>query len=436
MAGKREGLKGERSGLFRTAIDIVYGMRRATNGAYPRFFIWENVPGAFSSNKGLDFRAVLEEIGQTEVPMPANGKWAENGMAQLPGCEIAWRILDAQWWVPQRRKRIFLVADFAATDRRAGKILFVEPSMSGNHPQGEGTWQGVTGSVEDGTGSAITLRERAGKPGGGKKGPLLAIDKSGPLMANTNDQAVFQQKNTVYDMHHAADVIRTHVNVSPTLMSRMGTGGNNVPILTEGMTMFESHPRDSRVTGPVNVSPTVTAHFHKGSADTPLILNDQGGIYEADKSRTLDTNGMNPNCNQGGNVVVYALEGNGARESHRGPGYSDSGKMYTLNTVEQHGVAYSIGHDERSAQFEPDQADPLTACDYKQPPVVAQPVSTGGGRSYAIGNGQTQQLKMSEIVGTLNCMHDQIAIMQPLAMESKPSEACAPMTDEDSTDKM
>ena len=548
VAGKREGLKGERSGLFRTAIDIVYGMRRATNGAYPRFFIWENVPGAFSSNKGLDFRAVLEEIGQTEVPMPANGKWAENGMAQLPGCEIAWRILDAQWWVPQRRKRIFLVADFAATDRRAGKILFVEPSMSGNHPQGEGTWQGVTGSVEDGTGSAITLRERAGKPGGGK-GPLLAIDKSGPLMANTNDQAVFQQKNTVYDMHHAADVIRTHVNISPTLMSRMGTGGNNVPILTEGMTMFESHPADARVTGPVNVSPTVTAHFHKGSADTPLILNDQGGsvmngeadgkvgtlraeahgnnpivfepgvatrdgghiymdgkaptlranpgdnfptiacsarfkpmqsanarglgyekeqsptlvtggvpavvygicskdsnsmrsknphsgIYEADKSRTLDTNGMNPNCNQGGNVVVYALEGNGARESHRGPGYSDSGKMYTLNTVEQHGVAYSIGHDERSAQFEPDQADPLTACDYKQPPVVAQPVSTGGGRSYAIGNGQTQQLKMSEIVGTLNCMHDQIAVMQPLAMESKPSEAFAPMTDEDSTDKM
>ena len=582
VAGKREGLKGERSGLFRTAIDIVYGMRRATNGAYPRFFIWENVPGAFSSNKGLDFRAVLEEIGQTEVPMPANGKWAENGMAQLPGCEIAWRIIDAQWFVPQRRKRIFLVADFAESDRRAGKILFVEPSMSGNYPQGEGKGQGVTGRVEDGTGSAITLRERAGKPGGGK-GPLLAIDKSGPLMANTNDQAVFQQKNTVYDMHHAADVIRTHVNVSPTLMSRMGTGGNNVPILTEGMTMFESHPADARVTGPVNVCPTVTAHFHKGSADTPLILNDQGGsvmnveadgkvgtlraeahgnnpivlesnqnhatitnngksptlsaamgmggghipaivfepgvatrdgghvytdgkaptlranpgdnfptvaysagfkpmqsadarglgyeeeqsptlvtgdvpavvygicskdsnsmksknphsgIYEADKSRTLDTNGMNPNCNQGGNVVVYAIEGNGARESHRGPGYSDSGKMYTLNTVEQHGVAYSIGHDERSAQFEPDQADPLTACDYKQPPVVAQPVSTGGGRSYAIGNGQTQQLKMSEIVGTLNCMHDQIAIMQPLATESKPSEACAPMMDEDSTDKM
>ena len=241
---------------------------------------------------------------------------------------------------------------------------------------------------------------------------------------------------------------------------------------------YEEEQSPTLVTGDV---PAVVYGICSKDSNSMRSKNPHSGIYEADKSRTLDTNGMNPNCNQGGNVVVYALEGNGARESHRGPGYSDSGKMYTLNTVEQHGVAvasfdgsnitsptnktkvefnrpactlntdprsasvvikgenvaaYSIGHDERSAQFEPDQADPLTACDYKQPPVVAQPVSIGGGRSYAIGNGQTQQLKMSEIVGTLNCMHDQIAVMQPLAMESKPSEACAPMMGEDSTDKM
>lgn len=162
VAGKREGLKGERSGLFINAINIVRRMRFATNGKYPRFFVWENVPGAFSSNKGLDFRAVLEEIGQTEVPMPANDKWAENGVAQLPGCEIAWRVIDAQWWVPQRRKRIFLVADFGPGKPCAKEVLFVEPSVCGNFEKGESERKEVTGSVTDGPGTPIVMRMRGG----------------------------------------------------------------------------------------------------------------------------------------------------------------------------------------------------------------------------------------------------------------------------------
>ena len=98
IAGKRKGLDGERSGLFHTAINIVRRMRERTAEEYPRFFVWENVPGAFSSNKGADFRAVLEEIGQTEIPVSQHGKWANAGMAELPQCEIAWRVLDAQYW--------------------------------------------------------------------------------------------------------------------------------------------------------------------------------------------------------------------------------------------------------------------------------------------------------------------------------------------------
>ena len=129
-------------------------------GRQPRFFVWENVPGAFSSNKGLDFRAVLEEIGQTEVPMPANDKWAENGVAQLPGCEIAWRVLDAVMWVPQRRKRIFLVADFGPGKPCAKEILFVEPSVCGNFEKGESERKEVAGSVTDGLGTPIVLRMR------------------------------------------------------------------------------------------------------------------------------------------------------------------------------------------------------------------------------------------------------------------------------------
>ena len=109
VAGKRAGLEGERSGLFRKAIDIVRGMRKSTGGVQPRFFIWENVPGAFSSNKGQDFRAVLEEIGQTYFPMPPNDKWTTAGLVECENAEIAWRVLDAQYWgVPQRRKVSFL----------------------------------------------------------------------------------------------------------------------------------------------------------------------------------------------------------------------------------------------------------------------------------------------------------------------------------------
>ena len=190
VAGKREGLKGERSGLFRTAIDIVRRMRLSTGGGQPRFFIWENVPGAFSSNKGLDFKAVLEEISQTEIPMPANDKWAEAGMVECLKCDIAWRVLDAQYFgVPQRRKRIFLVADFAAAGRRAGEVLFERKSLYGDSEQGSETWQATARDAEGGAGDAI------------------------------------------YDMTHANDVIRESKGKVPTLNARMGTGGNQVQIV-------------------------------------------------------------------------------------------------------------------------------------------------------------------------------------------------------------
>ena len=148
IAGKRKGLDGERSSLFKTAISIFHQMRERTGR--PRFFVWENVPGAFSSNKGLDFRAVLEEIGQTEIPMPKNGKWANAGMAELPQCQIAWRVLDAQYWgVPQRRRRIFLVADFAADGRCAEEILFEQESVSWDTAASAGAGKGTAGGTED-----------------------------------------------------------------------------------------------------------------------------------------------------------------------------------------------------------------------------------------------------------------------------------------------
>ncbi len=128
VAGKRDGLNGSRSNLFYEAIRIIKEMRNATNGEYPKYIVWENVPGAFSSNKGEDFRSVLEEICKIKeakhvIPKPPKGKWEKSGNIVGKGYSIAWRVLDAQFWgVPQRRKRIYLVADFAGGS--AGKILF------------------------------------------------------------------------------------------------------------------------------------------------------------------------------------------------------------------------------------------------------------------------------------------------------------------------
>lgn len=142
IAGKRAGMKHEsrgdegttRSGLFYEAVRIIREMREETHGQYPAFAVWENVPGAFSSNRGEDFRCVLEELakicetGGYSVPRPAGGKWKPAGEIMGDGFSIAWRLLDAQYWgVPQRRSRIYLVANFRG--RRAGKILFERESL-------------------------------------------------------------------------------------------------------------------------------------------------------------------------------------------------------------------------------------------------------------------------------------------------------------------
>lgn len=151
-AGNRKGLDGEQSGLFREATRVVREMREATNGQYPRWFVWENVLGAFSTNRGADFRAVLEEITETKIPVPQSGKWAECGMVRGERREIAWRVLDAQFWgVPQRRKRIFLIADFAGGGRT--EVLFEPERLPRDIEESQDTRQNVTAGVEASTGT-------------------------------------------------------------------------------------------------------------------------------------------------------------------------------------------------------------------------------------------------------------------------------------------
>ena len=260
IAGKREGLDGARSVLFRRAVDIVRAMRRATGGRHPRFFVWENVPGAFSSNKGMDFRAVLQEIGQTEIPMPENGKWANAGMAELPQCEIAWRVLDAQYWgVPQRRRRIFLVADFATSGRCAGEILFEPEGVCGDSATGARARERAARGTEDcaratsgvyGFDTRASIASSAPVIADGVP-PITTSNRLGVMAAGFNGKAgpssgsvAYTKECTptliadhpmhvaIYDMTHADEVMRpVKDGIVPTLNARMGTGGNQVPVV-------------------------------------------------------------------------------------------------------------------------------------------------------------------------------------------------------------
>lgn len=293
VAGKREGLDGDRSSLFYEAIRIVKEMREATNGKYPRYIVWENVPGAFSSNQGEDFKAVLNEICKVkdeQVSISKPSKWENAGRIMGDGYSIAWRLFDAQFWgVPQRRQRIYLVADFDGGS--AGKILFESEGLSRYSAQGFKSWQ----SSANGTSESI------GEDGCG-------------LMFENHSQ------DTRY---------RGPLSVAQTVSSTYGTGGNNQPFVVE-------RPRAYGVCAK--------------NSNSMKSSNPNSGFYEADTSRCLDANGGNPTCNQGGIAVI---EGNGSRPSHKGDGYKESDVMYTLNATEQHAVAFAEVHATLSANDGP-----------------------------------------------------------------------------------
>lgn len=207
MAGKRLGFDDNRSVLFLDAARIIKEMRTATNGMYPTFAVWENVPGAFSSNGGEDFRAVLEELARVEqpdvsIPRPSGrgGRWSKAGAIAGNGWSLAWRQLDAQYWgVPQRRKRIALVVDFGG--QRAAEILFERTSLSGNPDESIKAWEATPRHSQaspsgcDRGGNSYTLKIRSGCAGGGK-GALVQTEKSATL-STLQDQTLFQP--VVYD---------------------------------------------------------------------------------------------------------------------------------------------------------------------------------------------------------------------------------------------
>lgn len=244
IAGKRAGLDGSRSNLFYEAIRIVKEMRCKTNGTKPRYIVWENVTGAFSSNKGDDFKSVLDEICKVKdeklyVPKPT--KWEQSGKIMGDNFSIAWRVLDAEFWgVPQRRKRIYLVADF--NGQSSSKILFESEGLSGYSKESFESWQET---------ARITRN---------------SIEESSKLDLFENHSQDLRYKGPL--------------DTAPTVLSTYGTGGNNQPFVVH------SKSYDVRLTS-------------EGTR------NARSNVYETETSRTLDTNGNFPNSNQGGVAVVY-----------------------------------------------------------------------------------------------------------------------------------
>jgi len=431
IAGKREGLDGNRSGLFYEAVRIVKEMRCATDGKYPRYIVWENVPGAFSSNKGEDFKAVLDEICRvkdSEADTPRPKKWPSAGCIVADDYSVAWRVFDAQYWgVPQRRKRIYLVADFAG--QCAGKILFESEGLSGYTPQGFRSWQGTADSAEESLGEtgAVCLNDQGGDRMDVSEdvtGTLRAQDHGHPPVVmgaagfctehSAKSRSIGYEEETsptlragtvpaaVYENHSQDTRYTGPVEVAPTVMSTYGTGGNNQPFVVETPKTLKIRSGcegggkgpliqdDKSATLSCNNDQTlfVPTVFGICSKDSNAMKssNPHSGIYEADTSRTLDGNGGNPTCNQGGMAVV-ALEGNGARPSHKGSGYSEDGVGFTLNATEQHGVAYGIDRATynmgQNAQFGiavEEEVEPTMVA--KGPGAVAHPVYTTSKNSY------------------------------------------------------
>lgn len=298
IAGKRAGMAGERSGLFSEAVRIIREMRYATFGAYPKYAVWENVPGAFSSNKGEDFHAVLQSLCRVidpdaVIPRPTDArggtiKWPRAGAILADHYSLAWRTMDAQHWgVPQRRLRISLVLDL--TGGRAGEILFEPESLRGHFAPGITPGQAapvVIGGCTEDANRAFTLKIRSGCEGGGK-GALVQIEKSATL-STLQDQTLFVAE------------------------------------------------------------PPKAYSFDSLASNSMKSSNPHSGCREVEIAKTLDTSPPDPAKNQGGIAIVeptFCIQGNTIDRADtagaNGTGVKED-VCYTLNTIDRPAVAFAL----------------------------------------------------------------------------------------------
>lgn len=327
IAGKRAGLDGERSGLFMEAVRIIKEMRDETStgtdeSVRPRFAVWENVPGAFSSNKGEDFRVVLEEMykikdGNAAIPRPKNGKWNTAGLIVGDGYSVAWRVLDARFWgVPQRRRRIWLVADFGG--ERAGEILFKRAGLRRSFASGRASREEAARNLGNGAQAAdrkIYEANGFNHLNGSKAGSIAYTENGSPtLRAGSPTSCVVFFGQDAYDKY-------TETQQSVTIKESGGNYGGGSECL-------------------------VCAGFSPQAGKTA------GISYSVNESPTLQT------AKEMG--VVYCLQGNGIDRAEtagcNGKGVKEN-ESYTLNTVDRHAIAY-----EGKPQYIVRRLTPLECC--------------------------------------------------------------------------
>lgn len=429
IAGKRKGLAGERSGLFMEQIRIIKEMRehdrktgRTGEFVRPRYMVWENVVGAQSSQKGRDFAAVLEEtirVAEPEAPdiqVPNNGWPTWGGYRDVDGrWSVAWRVLDAQWWgVPQRRRRIALVADFGGTT--AHEILFNAKGVYG-HPETGGE-EGERSSRGTEGGTSCTDRIRGGCDGGEKEA-LVQSERSGTLGTH-NDQMLFRGVLTPWDSQ--ANRVYGENGIWPSLQAREKSGQNResvfcVPI-NDKATRFSGGGDTRKDDGAGNG----LGVGHDGDPSPTLTAADRHGVYCAGFKLGNSEQSPTFNAECGGNktAVVYSLDSlasNSMKSPNPNSGCREVEIAKTLDTTSpdpsknQGGIAIlDMSHAN----------DVIRECGDVVPTLQSR-MGTGGNQvplAYGVGNGQLNeaQCMATEKAQTLNTMHDAQAVMQNMAV--------------------
>lgn len=306
IAGKRAGMAGERSGLFSEAVRIIREMRYATFGAYPKYAVWENVPGAFSSNKGEDFHAVLQSLCRVidpdaTIPRPTDArggiKWPRAGAVLADHYSLAWRTMDAQHWgVPQRRLRISLVLDL--TGGRAGEVLFEPESLRGHFAPGVTPGKAPAGAVENGAGTAdctdaipvnLQIATRHNSLG----------ERTGLGVGQAGDAAYTLQEG------HEHGVCCPDIAKAYTLKIRSGRegGGKGALVQTEKSATLSTLQDQTLFVA----EPPKAYSFDSLASNSMKSSNPHSGCREVEIAKTLDTSPPDPAKNQGGIAILEAL---------------------------------------------------------------------------------------------------------------------------------
>ena len=306
IAGKRAGMAGERSGLFSEAVRIIREMRYATFGAYPKYTVWENVPGAFSSNKGEDFHAVLQSLCRVidpnaTIPRPTDArggiKWPRAGAILADHYSLAWRTMDAQHWgVPQRRLRISLVLDL--TGGRAGEVLFEPESLRGHFAPGVTPGQATAGTVENGAGTADCTDAI----------PVnLQIATRHKSLGERTGLGVGQAGDAAYTLQegHEHGVCCPDIAKAYTLKIRSGCdgGGKGALVQTEKSATLSTLQDQTLFVA----EPPKAYSFDSLASNSMKSSNPHSGCREVEIAKTLDTSPPDPAKNQGGIAILEAL---------------------------------------------------------------------------------------------------------------------------------